>query len=120
MEVADFARKRGIRVRSVDERHRRLLRCKGVETPDLLVGRMSEDEPVLPEEIRAVLRGEGTWGWGVEVVEWVVHPGRAGGAVGSDYDAGREEDLRILLRLANRPELREIRRHRRLMGRVDP
>ena len=32
VEVADFARERGIPVRSVDARHRRLLRCKGVET----------------------------------------------------------------------------------------
>ncbi len=105
VQVANYAREAGVPVRSVDARHRRLLRCKGVKTADRLVGRMAESEPVLPPEIDAVLRGEGTWG--DEVLEWVVHPGRAGGP--SSYDAGREEDLRTLLELAHSRELRATR-----------
>jgi hypothetical protein len=43
------------------------------------------------------------------VLEWVVHPGRAARDRRSSYDAGREEDLRVLLELADEPRLREIR-----------
>lgn len=106
VEVANLARERGWPVRSVDVRHRRLLRCKGVATADRLVGRMHESEPVLPPEIDAVVRGAGTWDG---VTEWMVHPGRAAGDGRSSYDAGREEDLRALLDLADEPRLREIR-----------
>ena len=106
VEVANLARERGWPVRSVDPRHRRLLRCKGVVTADRMVGRMKESEPVLPAEIRSVLRGEGSW---EGVLEWVVHPGRAARDGISSYDAGREEDLRVLLELADEPRLREIR-----------
>jgi predicted glycoside hydrolase/deacetylase ChbG (UPF0249 family) len=106
VEVANLARERGWPVRSVDARHRRLLRCKGVKTADLLVGRDSESDPVLPSEIRAVVRGEGLW---EGLVEWVTHPGYAARDEASSYDAGREDDLRVLLELANEPTLREIR-----------
>ena len=107
VEVAELGRERGIPVRSIDARHRRLLRCKGVVTADRLVGRLSEDQPVLPAEIGARLRGEGTWGRGIELVEWMVHPGHAGGP--SSYDAGRKEDLGALLELTQHPELRLLR-----------
>jgi predicted glycoside hydrolase/deacetylase ChbG (UPF0249 family) len=106
VEVADLARERGWPVRSVDARHRRLLRCKGVATADALVGRMRETEPVLPADIRSVLRDESSWDG---VLEWVVHPGRGARDGRSSYDAGREEDLRALLDLADNPRLREIR-----------
>ena len=62
VEVANLARERGWPVRSVDARHRRLLRCKGVVTADRLVGRMHESEPVLPVEVGSEWRG---------VLEWV-------------------------------------------------
>lgn len=91
--VADFAVARGLPVRSVGERQRRLLRCRGVATPDLLVGRLEEDEPVLPAELEpsaaAALPA---------LVEWMVHPGHRASDALSGYDAGREEDLRLLLR----------------------
>lgn len=103
--VANLARERGLPVRSVDARHRRLLRCKGVATPDRLVGRNSEDEPALPEEVAALIRGDGPEG----ATEWMTHPGRAEATSGSRYDAAREEDLRLLLELASAATLRAIR-----------
>lgn len=84
------------RVRSVDPRHRRLLRCLGVKTPDLLIGRYSEDEPVLPAELEQLPDDR------FRLVEWMVHPGYAENDAGSDYDAGREEDLRMLLERGSR------------------
>ena len=96
LEVARLARARGVPVRSVSPRHRRLLRCQGIQTCDRLVGRMSESEPALPEEIAAWLEGRPPPG----ATEWMVHPGHAGG--GSSYDRGREEDLELLLELASR------------------
>lgn len=108
--VANLARERELPVRSVDARHRRLLRCKGVATPDRLVGRASEDEPAVPSEVRAALRGEGTWGGAVDgAIEWMTHPGHADPVVGSSYDAGRQEDLRLLLELADEASLRAVR-----------
>ena len=103
--VADEARERGLAVRSVDARHRRLLRCKGVATPDRLVGRFAESDPPMPDEVDALRAGAGPEG----VTEWMVHPGHAEPAAGSAYDAGREEDLRLLLELADDPELSRIR-----------
>ena len=103
--VANLARERSLPVRSVDTRHRRLLRCKGVATPDRLVGRTSEDEPALPDEVAALGRGEGPEG----VTEWMTHPGKAEAATGSRYDAAREEDLRLLLDLAGDRALRDLR-----------
>jgi predicted glycoside hydrolase/deacetylase ChbG (UPF0249 family) len=93
LAVAKLARTRGIVVRSVSPRHRRLLRCQGVATPDRLVGRLSEDEPALPSEISAWLDGRPPEG----LTEWMVHPGYAGG--GSSFDRGREQDLELLLEL---------------------
>jgi hypothetical protein len=90
--VASFAAERGLPVRSVDPAHRELLRSRGVATPDLLVGRLREDEPVLPAELE---------GDGVElpaVTEWFVHPGLPVGGGFSSYDAGRRQDLNLILR----------------------
>jgi hypothetical protein len=91
----------------VTPRHRRLLRCQGVPTPDRLVGRLDEDEPALPEEIRMVARGEGELPPGV--TEWMVHPGRPDPGSGSAYDRGRAEELDLLLRVALAPALTEAR-----------
>jgi predicted glycoside hydrolase/deacetylase ChbG (UPF0249 family) len=104
--VGQLASARDLPVRSVDAAHRRLLRSLGVPTPDLLIGRLSEDEPALPVEIRALLTGQpGPPG----VVEWMVHPGRASGTGGSSYDRGREEDLELLLGLREELPLRRVR-----------
>jgi predicted glycoside hydrolase/deacetylase ChbG (UPF0249 family) len=96
LAVARLARRHRVAVRSVGPRHRRLLRCQGIETCDRLVGRLAESEPALPAEIAAWLDGDRPDG----LTEWMVHPGRAGG--GSSYDRGREEDLELLLGLAQR------------------
>lgn len=103
--VANLARERGLPVRSIDARHRRLLRCKGVATPDRLVGRLTPAEPALPVEIAELREGDGREG----VTEWMTHPGRPDPRAGSSYDAGREEDLRLLLSLRDDRRLREIR-----------
>ena len=106
LAVARLGRRLGIRVRSVSPRHRRLLRCLGVATPDRLIGRLTESEAALPPEIEALLAGEtpspGT-------TEWMVHPGRSDPGAASEYDAGREEDLRLLLELASDPRVRRLR-----------
>jgi predicted glycoside hydrolase/deacetylase ChbG (UPF0249 family) len=105
--VGRVAREQRLPVRSVTARHRRLLRCQGVPTPDRLVGRLDEDEPALPAEIRAVARGEGELPPGV--TEWMVHPGRSDPASGSAYDRGRAEELDLLLRLGLAPALAAAR-----------
>jgi predicted glycoside hydrolase/deacetylase ChbG (UPF0249 family) len=91
--VARLAAGRRLPVRSVDERHRALLWRLGVPTPDRLVGRMESSEPALP----ALLDGEAPLPDGV--TEWMVHPGHRDRRAGSSYDAAREEDLRLVLRL---------------------
>lgn len=104
--VARLAAERGLPVRSVDEPHRRLLRRVGVATPDLLVGRLRENEPALPGAIEALLLGDEAPGG---IVEWMVHPGHADAAAGSGYDAGREQDLRLLGDLLDSGPLRALR-----------
>jgi len=104
--VARFAREREVPLRAVTPRHGRLVRCIGAETPDRIVGRMAEADPARPPEITAVLEGgelpEG-------VTEWIVHPGRPDPSAGSSYDAGRTEDLELVLSLAGSRELRSRR-----------
>jgi predicted glycoside hydrolase/deacetylase ChbG (UPF0249 family) len=104
--VARFARDRGLPLRAVSPRHARLVRCIGAATPDRLIGRLAQEDPVRPPEIDAVLAGgelpEG-------VTEWVVHPGHADGSTGSSYDAGREEDLELVLSLAGSARLHSLR-----------
>jgi len=92
--VCDFAIAHELPVRSIHPRHRRLLRCRGVATPDLLVGRLDQTHAALPPELEAPA---GPAGRGHMVIEWMVHPGRANPSGGSSYDAGREEDLELLL-----------------------
>jgi predicted glycoside hydrolase/deacetylase ChbG (UPF0249 family) len=106
LSVARLGRRLGARVRSVSPRHRRLLRRLGVRTPDRLVGRLTEDESAMPEEIARWLEGSPPGG----VTEWVVHPGRSDARTGSRYDRGREEDLRLVLRLADVERLASARR----------
>ena len=88
--VAALAVERDLAVRSIDPGHRALLRSRGVRTPDLLIGRYEEYEPVLPAELGALPEG---------TTEWMAHPGHPDPSSGSSYDAGREEDLRALLAL---------------------
>jgi predicted glycoside hydrolase/deacetylase ChbG (UPF0249 family) len=91
--VARLAAGRRIPVRSVNERHRRLLRDAGVRTPDRLVGRLDPSRPALPPllaEGRALPAG---------VTEWMVHPGRVDPSSGSAYNEAREEDLELVLSL---------------------
>jgi predicted glycoside hydrolase/deacetylase ChbG (UPF0249 family) len=108
--VARIAAARELPVRSIDAGHRRLLRACGVATPDRLVGRFGEDDSFLPAEARVLLEGgelpEG-------VTEWMVHPGYRDPKLGSSYDAGREEDLRLLLELADEPRMRAVRQTHR-------
>jgi predicted glycoside hydrolase/deacetylase ChbG (UPF0249 family) len=89
--VAAEAAARHLSVRSVTPPQRSLLRRHGIATPDLTIGRADERRPPLPPELRA----------GADslppVVEWFVHPGHAVGDGFSGYDAGREQDLKLLL-----------------------
>jgi predicted glycoside hydrolase/deacetylase ChbG (UPF0249 family) len=101
--VAREAEERSLPVRSVDATHRRLLRRVGVATPDRLVGRLTEQEAALPEELRAAAIDGGELPAGL--TEWMVHPGHASPGSGSDYDLGREEDLDLLLGLRFDPTL---------------
>lgn len=105
--LARQAARRGLPVRSVSAGHRRTLRRFGVPTPDRLIGRLEENEPALPPELQLVIEGGGEAPTGV--TEWMVHPGRRDPAAGSAYDAGREEDLRLLLELADHEHLRTLR-----------
>jgi predicted glycoside hydrolase/deacetylase ChbG (UPF0249 family) len=101
------AREHGLPVRSIDARHRRLLRCQGVATQDRLVGRSDESEPAIPAELEPLVRHRR--GAPSGVTEWMVHPGYADPAAGSGYDAGREADLALVLELGRREELLAIR-----------
>jgi chitin disaccharide deacetylase len=98
--IARVAYERGLPSRSIDANHRRTLRCLGVAAPDRLVGRLSEHDPALPDELGPVVRGEVEMPAGV--TEWMTHPGHPDPASGSGYDAGRQEDLELLLELGDR------------------
>jgi predicted glycoside hydrolase/deacetylase ChbG (UPF0249 family) len=108
-DVAALARALGVPVRSIDERHRAFLRARGVATPDRLLGRLEQSEQPLPPALRAWLGGEEP---AARVSEWMVHPGHPDPSSGSGYDAGRAEDLALLLELGDRDRWaeREIRR----------
>jgi predicted glycoside hydrolase/deacetylase ChbG (UPF0249 family) len=99
--VAEVAADAGLPVRSVEPEHRRLLRDRGIATPDLLIGRMRASEPVLPAEIAAALDGRAA----PATIEWMTHPGHPGGP--SSLDSAREEDLALLLRLGDHPRWAE-------------
>jgi predicted glycoside hydrolase/deacetylase ChbG (UPF0249 family) len=106
--VAREAARRGLPVRSVDDRHRKILRRERVPTPDRLIGRYSEEpEAALPPELQPVVDGEGQLPPGI--TEWMVHPGYPDADSGSGYDLAREEDLDLLLSLCLVPALRDAR-----------
>jgi predicted glycoside hydrolase/deacetylase ChbG (UPF0249 family) len=94
--VAEVARERGLPVRAASDLHQKRLRELGVTTPDHLIGRMNEGDPALPPELDEGGRLD------AGVTEWMVHPGHPDPETGSRYDAGREEDLRLLLALGDR------------------
>ncbi len=74
-------------VRSVNPDHRQWLRERGIDTPDMLIGRSESKEPAEPGELRDLAPG---------VTEWVTHPGHPGPESGSSYDLARQEDLGLL------------------------
>ena len=104
LQVARLGARLGLPVRSVSPRHRRLLRCLGAPTADLLVGRLSEAEPALPGELERWLGGGQP---PAPTTEWMVHPGRPDPGSESDYDQGRGDDLELLLELGDRGRWRE-------------
>jgi predicted glycoside hydrolase/deacetylase ChbG (UPF0249 family) len=92
-----------IPVRAINPPHRALLRHAGVKTTDRLVGRQFEHHAVLPLEIdRWLSQGRVPPG----TTEWCVHPGYRDPQSGSSYDAGRPEDLAVLLELGDRERWR--------------
>lgn len=97
--IGRVASEHNLPVRSVDPRHRRLLRRMGIPTPDRLLGRLRPSDPALPEELAAVLDGSADPPPGV--TEWMVHPGYRDDAATSSYDAAREHDLELVLDLAD-------------------
>lgn len=98
--VARVARERNLPVRSVSPRHRKLLQCMGVPTPDLLVGRLNASDPALPPALAGVLDGSAEPPPGV--TEWMIHPGhRDDSPTASSYDAAREHDLELVLDLGD-------------------
>ncbi len=105
-EVIAIALELGVRVRCTDPEHRRRLRAAGVATAERLIGRYKEAEPPVPPEIARVEAGERPPGG---LTEWMTHPGLADPGAGSSFDAGREDDLAALLRLAPNPFLRRWR-----------
>ena len=88
--VFQTAKQIGAPVRSVNPDHRQWLRERGIDTPDLLVGRTESRQPAEPAEIRNPPPG---------VTEWMVHPGRPDKASGSSYDLARAEDLAVLQKI---------------------
>jgi predicted glycoside hydrolase/deacetylase ChbG (UPF0249 family) len=97
--MARVAAERGLAVRSINEGHRRLLRSVGVATPDRLVGRLEPSEPALPVALESVLEDGAAPPPGV--TEWMVHPGYSDPERASSYDLAREQDLELLLRVAD-------------------
>lgn len=104
--VARAAKRIGVPVRAAGREHRDWLRGQGAVTEDVLVGRLDPADPALPSLI-AELRAGGARAPGA--VEWMTHPGLADAASGSGYDEAREEDLNLLLGLAEDPVLRALR-----------
>jgi predicted glycoside hydrolase/deacetylase ChbG (UPF0249 family) len=102
-DIALVARELDVPVRAISPPHRAQLRAAGVRTTDRLVGRLFEHHAALPLEI-------GRWLVGERILpgstEWFVHPGFRDPAAGSSYDAGRPEDLGLLLELGDRTRWR--------------
>jgi predicted glycoside hydrolase/deacetylase ChbG (UPF0249 family) len=95
--VEDLALELGVSVRAIDSEHRLRLRERGIGCVDRLTGRMGEDEPALPHLVANALEARSL---PTGVTEWIVHPGHADPQAGSRYDAGRAQDLEVLLELA--------------------
>jgi hypothetical protein len=94
----DLALELGVPVRAVGEDHGFRLSERGIATADRLIGRVSERDPALPRLLSVAL-AEGALPPGA--TEWVVHPGEPDPDAGSSYDIGREEDLALVLELAD-------------------
>jgi len=88
--VFQMAQAIGVPVRSVNPDHRQWLRERGIDTPDLLIGRFESKQPAEPSELRDLKPG---------VTEWFVHPGHPDPAAGSSYDVARQEDLGVLQKM---------------------
>jgi predicted glycoside hydrolase/deacetylase ChbG (UPF0249 family) len=88
--VFQTAQQIGAPVRSVNPDHRQWLQERGIDTPDVVIGRMRSNEPAEPPELRNLGRG---------VTEWVTHPGHPDPESGSSYDIARQEDLALLQRV---------------------
>ena len=89
----------GAPVRSVGADHRQWLQERHIPTPDAVIGRLKSTEDAEPKELRGGLQPG--------VTEWVVHPGHPDPASGSEYDIGRQEDLRTLTRMMLRARFDE-------------
>jgi predicted glycoside hydrolase/deacetylase ChbG (UPF0249 family) len=89
--VATIAKQIRVPVRSVNERHRQLLRERGIPTQDHLIGRVSPQEEHPDSALRSLDPG---------VTIWFLHPGYPDPDSGSSYDGAREADLDLLLRLS--------------------
>jgi predicted glycoside hydrolase/deacetylase ChbG (UPF0249 family) len=85
-------------VRSVNPDHRQWLRERGIDTPDLLIGRTESKQPAEPSELRDPPAG---------VTEWVTHPGHPDSESGSSYDLARQEDLALLQKVMVRARFDE-------------
>lgn len=96
--VFELALQIGCPVRAIGRDHRQWLSERGIQTTDHLIGRTSEEEPIEPEEVRALKEG---------VTEWFVHPGYPDSRSGSAYDAGRRDDLDLVTRLQLRARFDE-------------
>ena len=87
--VLQVAQQTKASVRSVSADHRQWLQERGIDTPDLLIGRTRSSDPAQPAELRDLPPG---------VTEWMTHPGYPDPDSGSEYDLARREDLDELLR----------------------
>jgi predicted glycoside hydrolase/deacetylase ChbG (UPF0249 family) len=85
--VFQMAKQIGVPVRSVNPDHRQWLRERGIDTPDVLIGRTESKQPAEPPELRNLAPG---------ITEWVTHPGHPDKEAGSSYDKARQEDLALL------------------------
>jgi predicted glycoside hydrolase/deacetylase ChbG (UPF0249 family) len=107
----DLAADLRVPLRAVGEDHRFRLQERGILCAHRLVGRLSEADPALPWAIAEAI-DEGALPWGV--TEWMVHPGRADPAAETGYNEAREEDLALVLELAENELLRDARSTHRL------
>ena len=96
--VFQMAQQIGLPVRSVNPDHRQWLRERGIDTPDVLIGRTRSNEPAEPPELRSLAPG---------VTEWVTHPGHPDSDSGSSYDIARHEDLALLQKVMVRARFDE-------------